>query len=93
MCSYAHVLNLRWCPIIKNTESICRGEAPEWTKSLGLNHATVLYEMIRIVGPPGVTLKMDMFIDFIQKTLYRLLEVHVPTKWVKTVVGSGDSEY
>ena len=28
-----------------------------------------------------------MFIDFIQKTLYRLLEVHVPTKLVKTVVG------
>ena len=35
MCAYAHVLNLLWCPIIEYIESICRGEAPEWTTSLG----------------------------------------------------------
>jgi hypothetical protein len=29
---------------------------------------------------------MEMFICFIQKTLYRFLEVHVPTKLVQTVV-------
>ena len=33
-------------------------------------------------------LEMDMFLDFIQKTLYRLLKVHVPTQLVMQVVGS-----
>ena len=40
-----------------------------------------------LLGTLGGTLKMDMFIYFIQKTLYRLLEVHAPTKLVKTCVG------
>jgi hypothetical protein len=43
--------------------------------------------MLGIVGSLGNTLEMDMLTDFIQKTLYRLLDVHVPTKLVKTVVG------
>ena len=87
MCSYAHVLNLLWCPVIEYIQPICRGATPEWTKSLGLNHAAVLSEMIGIVGSLGDTLDMQMFICFIQKTLYRSLEVLVPTKLVKGVVG------
>ena len=74
--------NLRRGPIIEYIEAICRDEAPEWTKNLGLNHATILSEMLGIVGAPGETLEMDMFLDFIQKTLYRLLKVHVPAKWL-----------
>ena len=93
-CSYAHVLNLRWYPIIEYIESNCTSEAHEWTKSLWLNHATILYDMTVTVGSPGDTLEMGVFINVIQKTLYRLLEVHVPTKLVKTVVGgSGASEF
>ena len=87
ICSYAHVLNLLWCPIIEYIESICRGESLEWTKSLGFDHAANLYEMIGFVGPLGDTLAIDTIIDLIQKTLCRLLEVHAPTKLVKTVVG------
>ena len=43
--------------------------------------------MIGIVGSPGDTVELDMLINFMQKTLYRLLEAHVPTKLVKTIVG------
>ena len=43
--------------------------------------------MLGIVGSLGNALEMDMFIDFIEKTLYMLLEAHVPTKLVKTIVG------
>ena len=86
MCSYAHALNLLWYPIIEYIESICRGEALQWTKSLGLNHAAILSEMIGIVGCIGATLEMDMFMYLIQKTLYSFLELHVPSKLVKRVV-------
>jgi hypothetical protein len=55
MCAYAHVLNLLWYPIIEYNEPICRGEAPEWTKSLGLNHAAILSEIVRIVSYIGDT--------------------------------------
>ena len=85
-CSYTHVRNLLYGPIIEYIEFICEGTTPEWTKSLGLNHAATLYDMIGIVGSFGDTLEMEMFINFIQKTLCRCLEVHVPTKLVKRVV-------
>ena len=32
-------------------------------------------------------MEMDMFVEFIQKILYTLLEVHVPTQVVRKVVG------
>ena len=54
-------------PIIYYIEPICRGEAPEWAKSLGLNQAANLSEMIGIVRSIGDTLEMDMFIYFIQQ--------------------------
>ena len=93
MCAYAHVLSLLWYPIIEYIESICRGEVPERTKIIGLNHAAIPYEMSGIVGSLGETLELDMFIDFIQTTLYRLLEVHAPTKLDQTIArGSGASE-
>ena len=81
------MLNPLWCPFIEYIDSICRGEAHAWTKSLGLKHAAILYEMIGTVGSPGDTLEMEMFIYSSRKTLYRFLEVHGPTKLVKTVVG------
>ena len=84
------MLNPLWCPLIEYIDSNCRGEAPEWTKSLALNNAAILHKHIGIVGSLGDTFfffEMGTFIDFIQKTLCRFLEVHVPTKLVKTVVG------
>ena len=47
----------------------------------------VLYDMIGIVGSLVTRLETDVLIDFIQKTLYRLLGVHVPTKLVRSDVG------
>jgi hypothetical protein len=87
MCSYAHVLNLLWGPTIAYIEAVCRYETPEWTKSLGLIQAAILSSMFGIVGYIGETLEMDMFLDFIHKALYRLLNAHVPTQMVRQVVG------
>ena len=67
------MLNLLWRTTIEYIESICREEAPEWTKSLGLIPATILSGMIGVVGSPGDTLEMEMLIDLIQKTLHRLI--------------------
>ena len=86
VCSFEHVLNVLWQPIMEYIEALSREAAPEWTKSLGLNQAAILSEMHGLVSSADEVLDMDQWVEFIQKTLLRLLKVHVPTRLINQVV-------
>ena len=86
MCSFDYFLNLLWDPILKHIEALSRDEDPQWTQSLGLNQASILSEMHGIVPGADVALDMDHWVEFIQRTLGKLLKVHVPTRLVMQVV-------
>ena len=86
VCSFDNVLNIWWQPVIEYMEALSTGETPQWTESLGLNHAALLSEMQGIVSSADESLDMDQWVEFIQKTLWRLLKVHVPIRLIMQVV-------
>ena len=49
-CSFAHVLNLVWVPVLEYMDSCTSPEAPVWTKALGNNHTALVAEMTGIVS-------------------------------------------
>ena len=59
VCSYAHLLNLVWQPIMCYIEGIVNGEEPTWTSALSTNHDALVIEMQGIVNQPDDTMPMD----------------------------------
>ena len=87
LCSYTHVLNLLWGPIIDYIEAIHREEAPQWNEKLGLHKEAILQEMKGLVASPDEALEMDMFIEILRNTIKIKLNVDVPAKLILKVVG------
>ena len=85
-CSFAHVLNLFWMPLIEYMDACTSEPAPVWTKNLALNHTALLAEMAGIVMGADEPLGMDKWIEFIQDTLCRLLKVDVPSRLILKVM-------
>jgi hypothetical protein len=81
-CSFAHVLNLFWMPLIEYMDSCTSEPAPVWTKNLALNHTALLAEMAGTVMGADEPLEMDKWIDFIKDTLCRLLKIDVPSRFI-----------
>ena len=47
-----------------------------------MNQAAIVSDMQGLVSGAEETLDMDQWVEFIQKTLQRLLSVHVPTRLI-----------
>ena len=86
VCSYAHLLNLVWQPIMCYIEGIVNGEEPTWTSALSTNHDALVLEMQGIVNQPGDTMPMDDWLEFIRASLQRLVGVEVPLRLLQKVV-------
>ena len=87
-CGFAHLLNLLWSPNLEYMDACTDDAAPEpkWSTHLALNHAALLAEIGGCVNNASAPLDMDDWIDFIQQTLRRLLEVNVPTRLIMKVM-------
>ena len=85
-CGFEHVLNLLWSPILEYMDALTDNAAPEWSERLALNHAALVAEMRGIVVNANKPMVMDTWIEFIQQTLCRLLEVHVPKRLILKVL-------
>ena len=86
-CSFAHLLNLIWLPVIEFME-LCEHEpAPQWTEQLGLHHSALVAEM-EGYAPDGVDTPMglDEWVGYMKATLLRLLEVDVSEACIRSVV-------
>ena len=57
-----------------------RGESPD------LHHKALVTEMEGIVPSPDETMDMNAWVEYIQHTLLRILEVHVPSRLILQVV-------
>ena len=85
-CSFAHVLNLFWMPLIEYMDACTSEPAPVWTKNLALNHTALLAEMAGIVMGADEPLGMDKWVELIKDTLCRLLKVDVPSRLILQVM-------
>jgi hypothetical protein len=84
LVSFVNFMNFIWQPIICYVEDLAGGLKPEWTSVLHCNQTMLLREMEGIVESPGVTMPVDDWIDFIRKTLVRLVDIDVPRSLVKS---------
>ena len=73
-------------PLIGYMDLFTPDHAPEWTEKLALNHTALVSEMAGTVVCADESMEMDLWIEFINKTLYRLLKVHVPKRLIIQVL-------
>ena len=85
-CSYYHLLNLVWQPILRYIEKLAIGEDTKWSKSLGVNHEALSLEMDGVVTGCQRVMHMDEWFDFVKKKVYDLAGVEISIKSIKNVV-------
>ena len=85
-CSFAHVLNLLWAPLLEYLELCTHEPGPEWTKQLALHHSALLTEMAGIVPGADEPMDIDMWAEHMRDTLLRLLKVDVPKSLILSVI-------
>ena len=85
-CSFAHVLNLVWAPILQHLESCVHEPAPEWTEQLALHHSCLLAEMAGVVPEADEGMDIDQWAEHLRAKLFELLQVDVPKDLVMTVM-------
>ena len=83
-----HMFNMLWQPINKHLGELAAGDDPSWTEALGRNQQILTQEMTGTVASPSEALTFDEWVEFIQKTLVRMLGVHVPEVLISSVVRS-----
>ena len=88
-CSFAHLLNLIWLPVIEYMELCEHQPAPLWTKQLGLHQSVLLAEM-EGYAPGGADTPMDLneWARCMKATLLRLLQVDVSEAFILSVMSS-----
>ena len=86
LCSFAHLLNLFWVPVVEYVDSLTPESAPDMTQALALNQAVLVAEMAGTVPGADETLDIDSWLEFIRDYLLKLLEVHVPLRLISQVM-------
>ena len=77
-CSFAHLLNLIWLPVIDPMELCEHQPAPQWTEQLGLHHSALLAEMAGYApGDADTPMSLNEWVGYMKATLMRLLQVCV----------------
>ena len=88
-CSFAHLMNLIWAPVIEYMELCEHQPAPQWTEQLGLHHSVLLAEMpMYVPGGADTSMDLDQWAEFTKATLLRLLQVDVPEALILSVMSS-----
>ena len=85
-CTFEHFLNILWHPLIEHVEGLGKDPDHQRRKGLDLHHKALVTEMEGIVPSPDETMDMDAWVEYIQQTLLRTLEVHVPSRLILQVV-------
>ena len=85
-CSFAHLLNLIWAPVLEYMESCVHQPAPEWTEQLDLHHSALRAEMTGVVTEADTPMDIDQFVEHLKATLTRLLQVDVPEALILSVI-------
>ena len=84
--SMMHILNMLWQPILKYIERITQGSPTPWTSRLQKHQELVTLEMRGVVTQAEDTMPIDEWLDFMQETLQRLVDVTVPDDLLREVL-------
>ena len=87
-CSFAHIVNLIWVPVIQYMEKlIANPGAPEceWTSQLECNHKALLAEMAGVSVDANENMDIDGWVLFLKQELWKKLRVEVPEKLILDV--------
>ena len=77
-CSFWHLVNFVWQPLLRYIERLAAGETPSWTSELAVHDAALQLEMEGTVIAATEHLSMDDWLNFIAETIERLVGVKVP---------------
>ena len=84
-CSFAHLMNLLWLPMLEYMDACACSTTPEWTGRLCCNHTALVKEMRGLVPQPEEVLDIGEWAAYIHTNLTRLLKVDVPRPLILTV--------
>ena len=87
-CSFYHILNLLWHPILRYIETLGTSKHMKWSKALAQNHEALCREMEGIVCAFADPLPVDDWFEFIQKKLHDLVGVEVNLQVIKDVLST-----
>ena len=85
---FVHFLNLLWYPIIQHIESICKDESIVEPEGLDKHKEAILAEMSGVVSSASEVMSFDDWVQLIQDTLRRLVQVEVPIRLIAKVTSS-----
>ena len=77
-CTFVHLVNLLWLPLLEYVEDLVDGAQRTWTASLETNHAALVSEMAGIVLGANDALPLDDWLEVIRAALERLVATEVP---------------
>ena len=86
LCSFYHLLNMVWQPLLRYIEGLDNAESPSWTKELQCHQDILTLEMVGIVPSVREPLSIDDWVELIRTTVVRLVGVTVSTKLIHEVV-------
>jgi len=85
-CSLIHLLNLVWQPILHWIDDLAKGQEPPWPEHLEKNKMALQQEMMGIVIGADEAVSIDEWVEFLRKTILRLVDVDVPSRLVLAVM-------
>ena len=85
MCSFVHFLNLLWQPLLKFVGVLGKSADPPWTDDLKVHAETINGEIGAVVVSAGEHVTVDDWVEFIRRTLERILGIAVPTELIQAV--------
>ena len=85
-CSFGHIVNLIWVPVIQYMEKqLANPGTPEWTSLLECNQRALVAEMAGIILDANENMDIDSWVLFIKQELWKKLRVEVPEKLILDV--------
>ena len=87
-CSFDHIVNLIWVPVIQYMEKLIANQGTpecEWTSKLEWDHTALLAEMAGVIVDANENMDIDCWVLFIKQELWKKLRVEVPEKLILDV--------
>ena len=86
--SFVHLVNLVWEPLCAYIESLVAGRSAQWSSALSKHVEALILEMQGLVQELDTPLIIDDWLEYVQDTLKRLVDVTMPRDVLFRSLGS-----
>ena len=87
-CTVVHLLNMVWLPVLQYIEALLKDRTTPWTSTLAKHQELLILEMQGVVTQPDESMPIDDWMQFMQETLQRLVDVTVPLELLQEVLSA-----